>query len=310
MVPIMVLVPLFLGLAVVPYQAVLPDNVVPEQRATVSGVNLLLGMAGGMLLLGAARLWWEARPAAVFWLVAGALALGFAITLAAVREPPVPASEAAEATEPDGGFAAYFRGVLQYREAAKYVACYFFFWVGIGGVTPFVTRFGHEELGITPGDTFLLLLAVLLGTLLFSAPAGWLGDHFGKQRVTSWGLLAFAILILAGSQSRGMEQALPLLALAGLAQAVPSVLAYPLFTELVPARRMGELTGLSTMIWSLAQPLGATVFGAMADQVGTLRAVLVGGGLALLVAWAILQSVRVPPAPAPRADADPADAAC
>jgi MFS-type transporter involved in bile tolerance (Atg22 family) len=101
---------------------------------------------------------------------------------------------------------------------------------------------------------------------------------------------------------------IPLLVLVGLAQAVTSVLSYPLFTELVPARRMGELTGLSTMIWSFAQPLGATTLGAAADITGTLRTVLVGAGIALLVALAILQTVRMPD---PDADADsvPADVA-
>ncbi len=293
MVIVILLEPVFLGLAVVPYQALLPDRVPVEQRATVNGVNVLMGMAGGMTVLLAAKLWWEAHPAWLFLLVAGGLALGFLITLLTVREPPAVAEPVTNGETIDGGPAGYVRSVLRYREASKYVGSYFFFWLGIGGITPFITRFGHEELNIPEGDTFVLLLAVLLATLGFAAPAGWLGDRYGKQRVTSWGLVAFALLILAGSQTQSMMQALPLLALAGVAQAVPSVLAYPLFTELVPARRMGELTGLSTMIWSLAQPLGAFGFGALADATGTLRTVLIGGGLALLVSWAILQTVHV-----------------
>ena len=46
-----ILGPLFLGLAIIPYQALLPDNVVPGQRGSVSGINVLLGMAGGIALL-------------------------------------------------------------------------------------------------------------------------------------------------------------------------------------------------------------------------------------------------------------------
>lgn len=286
--------PLFLGLAVTPYMALLPDNVVPEQRGTVSGINVLLAFIGGMgLLLAASRLW-ETQPAPVFLLVAGSLALGFTMTLLTVREP-----EPAE-TEPALSFRplAYLADVMRFREAAKYVASYFFFWVGMGGITPFITRFGHEELGIPQGETFILLLAVMVTTLLFAAPAGWLGDRLGKKPVTLGGLLAFGVLILIGSQLTDARSAVVILALAGVAQAITSVLAYPLFTEMVPATRMGELTGLSTMIWSLAQPLGATVFGLLADQTGTLRTVFVGGGVSMLVAAAMLLTVRVPSQPA------------
>lgn len=283
--------PLFLSLAVIPYQALLPDNVVPEQRGTVSGITVVLGMAGGVSLLLLAKLLYEHHEALVFIIVAATLGTGTLITVAAVREPAVPPRPGpAPRLRP----LTYVADLLHYREAVKYVACFFCFWFGIGGVTPFLTRFGKEELGVPEGDTFVLLLVVVITTMLFATPAGWLGDRFGKKRATSWGLLAFAVLMLVSSQTQKVEQALPLLALAGLAQAVTATLAYPLFTELVPTRRMGEMTGLSTMIWSLAQPLGATLLGALADQTGTLRTVLAGAGVAMTLAFAILQTVRMP----------------
>ncbi len=290
-VAVFILGPLFVGFAEVPYKALLPDTVVPEQRGTVSGINVLMGMAGGLVLLVVALAFWGERPDLVFLLVAGAFGLGFAITIASVPEPPAPSRR-----EPEPALHpwAYVQGILQYGDATRYVACYFFFWFGIGGITPFLTRFGNLELGIPEDETFVLLLAVALATLLFSVPAGWLGDRYGKRRVTAWGLLIFPVFILIGSQVQTREQVLPILVLAGIGQAIPSVLAYPLFTELVPARRMGELTGLSSMTWALAQPLGATVLGAVADQTGTLRSVLVGGAVSLLVSWAILQTVREP----------------
>lgn len=290
-VAIFILVPLFVGFAEVPYKALLPDAVVPEQRGQVSGINVLMGMAGGMVLLVVALAFWAERPELVFLLVALAFGLGFAVTIASVPEPPAPADP-----EPEPSLRpwAYVQGILQYGDATRYVACYFFFWFGIGGITPFLTRFGNQELGIPEQDTFALLLAVALATLVFSVPAGWLGDRYGKKRVTSWGLIIFPLFILIGSQVQTREQVLPILVLAGIGQAIPSVLAYPLFTELVPARRMGELTGLSNMTWALAQPLGATVLGAVADQAGTLRSVLAGGAVSLLVSWVILQTVREP----------------
>lgn len=281
--------PAVFGLAVTIYEVLLPDSVVPEQRGTANGVNRMLGFASGMGLLLVAFQLWETHPAIVFLAVAASLSVGFAVTLLTVREPEAPVRAAPPINlDPVG----YVRGLLRHREATKYVACYLCFWFGIGGITPFITRFGHQELDIPERETFLLLLAVMVTTLLFAAPAGWLGDHVGKKVVTSWGIAAFALFIFMGSLLQTKEQAIIVLGLAGLAQAVPTVLAYPLFTELVPGARMGELTGMSTMVWSLAQPLGATVLGAVADQTGTLRSVMVGGAISLMIAWAILQTVH------------------
>ncbi len=330
MVIIFILGPVFLSLAVVAYEVLLPDCVVPDQRGTANGVARALGFAGAIGLVLFAFLFWQTHPWAVFLLVAAALALGFLVTGLLVREPPALADSLrpeatgsvgrglvprrphgrppgdselrtqnsehdSRPTTQDSGPFSYVRGLLQYRAASRYVASYFLYWAGIGGVTPFITRFGHEELGIPQNETFLLMVAVLVTTFIAAAPAGWLGDRLGKKPVMSWGVLAFGLLILAGSQVQTKEQALVVLALAGLAQAVPTVLAYPLFTELVPGRRMGELSGLSSMVWSLAQPLGATAFGALADVTGTLRSVLLGGGLALLASWLVLQTVRTAP---------------
>jgi MFS-type transporter involved in bile tolerance (Atg22 family) len=290
-VTVLLLVPIMIGLAATAYQSLLGDVVVPEQRGAANGVNVVMGMAGGVgLLLLGSRIWEDQQPL-VFVIIAACLALGFAITILTIAEPvPGPVPPSGLSWRPSS----YLRGILAHHEAVKYVVCYFFFWFGIGGVTPFLTRFGHEELGVPENETFILLIAVVFATLAFAAPAGWLGDRFGKKRVMLIGLIAFGALIIVGSQVRTVNQVIPVLILAGVAQAVPSVLAYPLFTELIPARRMGELTGLSTMIWSLAQPLGATLLGALADATGSLRTVLVGGGIALLVTAALLRSVRVP----------------
>jgi Na+/melibiose symporter-like transporter len=300
-VAVFILGPLCMTIVATAYQVLLPDCVEPEQRGITNGINVLLAFVAGMILLLLAFQLWQQQPVVVFMIVAASLTIGFLITVLTVRESPPPA-----VVEPPASFhpLSYLKGILEHREATKYTISYFFYWFGIGGITPFVTRFGHEELNVPQNETFLLLVAVMVATLIGAAPAGWLGDHFGKKRVTSWGLVIFALFIGIGSQLQTREQAIVMLALAGLAQAVPSVLGYPLFTELVPVRRMGELTGLSTMVWSLAQPLGATALGGLADMTGTLRIVLLGGAVSLLVSWAILQLVKeteakAEPAPIP-----------
>ncbi|MBI2910764.1 MAG: MFS transporter, partial [Chloroflexi bacterium] len=182
MVLIFIAAPVFLSVAVVAYEVLLPDCVVPEQRGTVNGVARGLGFAGSIGLMLLAFLLWQTHPWAVFLLVACALALGFLITGLLIHEPPLPSPapgpDSGLRTQDSGPFS-YVRGLFHYRDATLYVASYFLFWVGIGGITPFITRFGHEELDIPQNETFLLLVAVLVTTFIAAAPAGWLGDRCG-----------------------------------------------------------------------------------------------------------------------------------
>lgn len=289
-VAVFVIGPTFMGLGTTAYEVLLPDNVVEEQRGTVNGVTRVLAFLGGIVLLLVAAQLWESQPDVVLLLTAASLVIGLAVTMLAVHEEPlVPGQEPAP---PHWQPWDYLKGLLAYRAAAWYVLAYFSYWVGIGGVTPFITRFAHEELGIPQQETFILLLLVMFGTLFAVVPAGWLGDRIGKKRVSQWGLFFFAVVALIGSQVQTKEQVVVAMALVGVAQAIPTALAYPLFTELVPARRLGELTGLSTMVWYLAQPLGATTFGLLADIQGTLRVVLICAGLSLAIAWALLWKVQ------------------
>src|SRR5690606_21936913 len=123
-------------------------------------------------------------------------------------------------------------------------------------------------------------------------PAGWLGDRLGKKPVLLVGLFAFGLVVLVGSQVRTIEQAVVALALTGMANAVCSALLFPLLADLIPGERAGELTGMGTAAWELAQPLGAVLGGLAADVTGSLRSTLLAAGVLLLVAGALLIPVH------------------
>jgi MFS family permease len=181
-----------------------------------------------------------------------------------------------------------------------------FFWFGGGAATPFLTRFGVIELGLDEGTAFILVMLVVLCTGIFAYPAGWLGDRYGKKRAQSAGLAFFAVAILLGSQARTMEQLLPAIVLVGIGNTIPYVLNYPMLADLIPKDRAGEFTGLGSMLWSLCQPVGALLGGALADVSGGYRATFIFAGVMMLVSLALLQTVHPPAvrhaaAPAPAA---------
>src|SRR5204862_6850714 len=169
----------------------------------------------------------------------------------------------------------YITDVLQYREVAKYSLAMTLFWLGGRAATPFLTRFGIYELGVDEGTSFLLVMLLVLVTGAFAYPAGYLGDRFGKKRVQSAGLAFFAIAVLIGSQARTMEQLLPAIFFVGIGNTIPYVLNYPMLADLIPKERAREFTGWGSMLWSVCQPIGALLVGALSDATGSYRAAFV-----------------------------------
>jgi UMF1 family MFS transporter len=99
---------------------------------------------------------------------------------------------------------------------------------------------------------------------------------------------------MIGSQVQTVVQAVVMLTITGVANALCTVLLFPLLADLLPGDRAGEFTGLGGGVWELAQPLGAVVGGMAADATGTLRATLLLASVLTLVSAALLTRVRAP----------------
>jgi Na+/melibiose symporter-like transporter len=291
MLAVLVLLTSSLAVAFGPYLALLTDLVPAPQRGRIGGVLALGSTLGQLLLLFLASQLWERNEPLVFWILAGGLLAGFTLTFFGIREPQCSEQEPEPVRFRPRE---YLRDLLQHRDVAKYLLATLFFWLGTGSVVPFLTRFAVRELGTDEGTAFKLLMVAILSTAIFALPAGWLGDRFGKKRMLLVGLGLFGLAILVGSQVRTVEEAAAALVVTGVANALCTVLLFPLLSDLIPRERAGEFTGLGSGVWELAQPIGAMFGGVTADLTGTLRGPLVAAGLLTLVSCALLLPVRVP----------------
>ncbi len=283
----------FLSVAYDPYLALMPDITPLKQRGRVGGIMAVFNTLGALTLILISFLFWRQSQQLVFWLVALGLIISFAVTFFGVNERglPPPSHEAS----PKRSVGGYMRDILARRELLKYLACTFFFWLGNGGVTPFVTRFGVEVLGLAPNASFLLLLPALLGAAVFALPAGLLAERYGKKRVLGAGLFLFGAGALVGAQYvRGITDGLLLMVIIGVANAITNALIFPLLTDVMPAARAGEMTGIGSLVASIAQPIGAVAAGATADLTGSIRNAFTAGGVAMLVAFLLLLTMREP----------------
>jgi MFS-type transporter involved in bile tolerance (Atg22 family) len=282
----------FLAIANDPYLALMADITPVEQRGTIGGWMALLNMLGQVtLLLVAAALWGSARGLVFGALIVG-LVVSFGLTFLLVAEPPAPAREAPRGRiryRPVGDV----KNILAHRELAKYVGSQFFFWLGNGAAVPFLTRFAVEVLGVEERQAFLFVFVAVAFAALGALPAGWLGSHLGKRRTLSFGLAGFVVIGLVGSQVQSSGQTYAVMACLGACNAVVTALLFPLLADFMPADRRGELTGVGSLVWSVAQPIGSFLAGLFIDLTGTYRAVFVVAALLFGLSLGLLRTVRV-----------------
>ncbi len=295
----------FLNVAVDPYTAMMADLVPLEQRARVGAIQAILNMLGQIVATLAMLFFWDRSPELTFVIVAVVLVISFAVTVLFVKEPPLPELPADASGEVDvltaGGarpepvrfdVRGYVRDLVSQRELLKYVFAAALFWLGTGGVLPYLTRFGVHVLGLSEGEASQLFLPALGGTIVGAVAAGYLASRRGKQPVIAAGMLAFGLIALVGSQVETVPQALAVMAFVGIANGFWTALAIPLLVDLVPPARAAEVVGLGSAVWSLAQPIGAVVAGVLIDVLGTYRVSLVGAAVFVLLAFLLMLTVH------------------
>jgi maltose/moltooligosaccharide transporter len=284
MISIMAVLAFFLAVAWDPYMAMIGDLFSSEQRGRVGGL-IGVGVGLGNILFALVALWlWGSYEFSVFLITIGVLVVTWTYTFFTVKEPPVSAQAevpAEKVGKPNP--VAYVKNLMRYPEAAKYTLAITFFWLGTGGVIPFITLFGVHVLHATNGAEFMLPLAATAVNALIAAPFGILADRIGKKRVMLIGMFSFSVVALLGSQAQDMTQGIIIMMLAGAANAAMAMV-NPMLTDLVPPKRMAEFVGLGSSVFSLAQPAGSVIAGLVVG----LAALFVGGDAAYR--WAFVSA--------------------
>jgi MFS family permease len=282
----------FLNVAVDPYMALLADLVPIDQRGRVGALLAVFNMLGQIAATVAALLLWDRSPELVFLIVAIALVVSFGITTVFIKEPDAPPRPSEPLGIDVGG---YLRDLAGRRDLLLYILAAALYWMGTGGVLPYLTRFGVNVLGLSEGESFQLLLPALAGTIIGAVPAGYVADRRGKKPVIAVGLFAYAVIAVVASQVATVPQALLAMGVVGLANGVWTALAIPLLVDLVPRERAAEMTGLGSAVWSLAQPIGAVIAGLLIASADSYRITFVGAGVFIFLCFILILFVRTPP---------------
>lgn len=249
-----------------PYQALIPDLVVPEQRGTSSGYMGLMTQAaviGGVVIASA----FPIRTS--FEVLALLQILGLAVTVLGVREVP-------SVTHTPFRWRTFLQSF--WIPPAKHRDWWWVFGTRLMVLLGFATLEYYlnyylvyvQHIKRPNGTLEIILLLVTVGSLISVLTAGWLSDrwHRRKVMVTSGGIL-MGLSALGFVFSHGMTQILVLAGLFGLGYGTYLSTDWALAVDVLPA---GRDAAKDMGLWSISQTLSQTIATLIA---GALLAILV-----------------------------------
>ena len=244
-----VLFSLFFNVASDPYTALQADIAPPEQRTLLNGFASVVSFSGQValgLFLGFGP--FSAHiPPAIFPIVAAVILATWLYTIATVRE-----RRDLVHLEQRHSVGAYIAALGAHRPALRYLVALLCYNIGLNTILVNLTRYATHVLHVSDGMAFRLFLVLLLVTGVFTLPATWLATRLGVKRVLAGGLLVLGFAACGTLVVQTWQQLLPLLVVAGIANAAVSNLTWPLMMELVPSERLGVFAGLKTAAESIS----------------------------------------------------------
>jgi predicted MFS family arabinose efflux permease len=226
------------------------------------------------------------RPA---FLIAAGTVLAVAVVLAvALRAAPRPATTSAE---PMGhslwtALWAAVRGVVPGMRAI-FVAS-LLLQLTFQTFSTWYALHGTERFGIRPEDVTVGFIAWALGGVAGALPAGIIGTQIGRRNAMLLGFALMTLCLVALDRVAHPSHATLLLALASASWTLPTVNAYPLFVEPIPAPRRGVLAALFLLCMALGGAVGDPLNGALFDLLDGYRRLFV-----LMAAYTALAFVTV-----------------
>ncbi len=282
-----------LRIAETPYLSLLPDITPPEQRSTASGVMNLVGSLGLVACFAISTTLWDEHPTAVFRGVALAFFGSALLAIALVKEPAVPARPDTRSAWASGPLH-YLKGIIEETSAMRFFTAQFFWWLGFAMVSSFATLFAVEELGVTEGQSFLVLLPFTVVATLFMLPLGMLGDRYGRKAILTVMVSAWALSEVLVGLSQNLTQAVILVAISAIPFAAVTGVGYAFMLDQVPEERTAEFVGFSVISIASAQIVGSLLGGVLIDELGY-RSIFPTAAALMIVGGVILQFVQPRP---------------
>jgi MFS family permease len=251
-----------------PVQALIADLVPSRYRSLATGSVTFQMCVGAVVFLMLGRML-GMRAA---FLVAALTVLAITATFkAALREPAISESRALEATFRSLGGAVWTAISGQLPGLRAIFAATFLVQLTFQTFTTWFSLHGTERFGVRPEDVTIGFIAWALGGVFGALPAGFIGVRIGRRNAMLLGLAVMTMALVALHFVSSFTAVAALLALVSAAWTFPTVNAYPLFVEPIPAARRGVLAALFLLSLALGGAIGDPLNGSLFDLFDSYR---------------------------------------
>jgi len=251
-----------------PFQALVADLVPSRYRSVATGSVTFQMCVGAIVFLMLGRML-GMQPA--FLIAAGtvlAIAAVFAFGLGDARTSETQAAEATYGALFNAVWSAV-RGTLPGLRAV-FVAS-LLLQLTFQTFSTWYALHGTERFGVRPEDVTVGFIAWAIGGVIGSLPAGAIGVRIGRRNAMLLGFALMTACLVALDRVGSVGYATPLLMLASASWTLPTVNAYPLFVEPIPAGSRGILAALFLMCMALGGAVGDPLNGVLFNLAGGYR---------------------------------------
>lgn len=260
-----------------PVISLMPDLIPSPLRSKANGVINFMGGVGFIIgSFGLATLF-DIKPLFPF-LGAGIILLAAVLTLfLTTKEPDVdslPHQKDHQLSEEDQGVRA-LKGVSvippEYRRSLfALLGAIFLLFIAYEGIGTFFTSYAVNELGVSEGFAPTLFGLAGVTFILFTIPAGFIGEKFGRRRTIIGGILLFGIDMVLGYFASNSVQIGVVLAVSGIGWALINVNTLPMVIDSSSDERLlGTYTGLYYLASQVGAALAPLMMGAVIDLFGS-----------------------------------------
>jgi MFS family permease len=272
-----VLVLLAMAVLRTPVISLMPDLIPSPLRSKANGVINFMGGIGFVIGSFGLAVLFDIHPLYPF--VGGAILLLAAVALLflTTKEPPLeelPHPEEHDSREEEQAVQAVRQVQVIPREYRKslfaLLAAIFLLFVAYEGIGTFFTSYAVNELGVSEGFAPTLFGLAGLTFILFSIPAGYIGERFGRRKTISAGILLFAGDMVLGYFAGSQLQVGIVLAVSGLGWALINVNTLPMVIDTTEDQRLlGTYTGLYYLASQVGAALAPLMLGSVIDLLGS-----------------------------------------
>ncbi len=260
-----------------PVISLMPDLIPSPLRSKANGVINFMGGVG--FIIGAFGLALLFDINSLFPFIGGALILLLAVLLlfTTIKEPDptsLAKEEVHQESEEEQAVEALKEVSVIPREYRRslfaLLTAIFLLFVAYEGIGTFFTSYAVNELGVSEGFAPTLFGLAGVTFILFSIPAGYIGERFGRRRTILVGIVFFGLDMALGFFATTSLQMGIVLALSGFGWALINVNTLPMVIDTsADPRLLGTYTGLYYLASQIGAAFAPLMMGSVIDLFGS-----------------------------------------